>query len=191
MTHTRPGGKSGAKITGEARPRRKLPNTRLGNLLYLGKLLLGFFLMPFWPIFVSIGARDAYYVNHYFETLWHCLRTMRNAIRNGSWGRIFKYNLADTRQIEEQLGARMGACTRCAKCCKMLQCDYLAYDRKTHEYFCSVYDTPYWILGACGRYPIDQTDIDDYNCPGFAFPESVEKARFATPAALVQIGKLK
>src|SRR5205807_1826550 len=112
----------------------------------------------FWPIFVSLEAKDAYYVNHYFETMWHCLRTMRNAYRNRSWGRFVKYNLADLGWVEEQLGSRLGACTRCAKCCKMLQCEYLAYDKKSHEYFCSVYNTPYWILGACGRYPVDQAD---------------------------------
>src|SRR4051812_47047356 len=114
MTSTRPG-KGGTHIAGEPRPRKALPNTRSANILYLLKLVLGFALFPFWPIFVSIGAKDAYYVNHYFETLWHCFRTMRNAYRNRSWGRFIKYNLADTRWIEEQLGSRLGACTRCAK----------------------------------------------------------------------------
>lgn len=188
MTFTAPG--KGSKIVGDARPRRELPNSRAGNIAYLGVLVLGLFLFPFWPIFVSLQARDPYYVNHYFETLYHCLKTLRNAIRNGSWGRIFKYNFAPPKKIEEQLGSRLGACTRCAKCCKMLQCEYLAYDKKSHEYFCSVYDTRYWVFGACGRYPVDQADIDDYNCPGFAFPESVERAKSAPPGALIQIGRL-
>jgi len=185
-------GTSRAGIGGAPRPRRKLPNTRLGNAYFVVKLVLGFLLMPLWPIFLSVGSRDAYYVNHYFETLWHSLRTLHNAYRNGSWARIFKYNLTKAPAwIEEQLGSRLGACTRCAKCCKMLQCDYLAYDKKTNEHFCSVYNTPYWFLGACGRFPVDQQDIDDYNCPGFAFPESLERYRTAPAGELLQIGRLR
>jgi hypothetical protein len=177
-----------------ARPRRKLPNTRAGNLWYLVKIVFAVPLVPLWPVFLSIEARDPYYVVHYFETIWNCLRTLGHAIRNGSWARIFKYNVFTTAAyIEEQLGSRLGACTRCAKCCKMLKCDYLAYNKQSHEYYCSVYDTPYWIFGACGRYPIDQQDVDDYNCPGFAFPESVAAAAAAgasAPGAIIQIGRL-
>jgi hypothetical protein len=176
------------------RPRRKLPNTRWGNFVFLLKVLAAVPLVPLWPVFLSIEARDAYYVNHYFETILHGLRTLYHAFKNGSWVRIFKYNIFTTpAYIEEQLGARLGACTRCAKCCKMLKCDYLAYNKKDHEYYCSVYNTPYWIFGACGRYPIDQSDIDDYNCPGFAFPESVAGAAAAgaaAPGALLQIGRM-
>ncbi len=176
------------------RARRKLPNTRLGNLLFIAKFCLAFPFVPLWPVFLWIASRDSYYVVHYFETIWNGLRTIVHAFRNGSWSRIFKYNVFTTpAYVEEQLGSRLGACTRCAKCCKMLKCDYLAYDRKTHEYYCSVYDTPYWIFGACGRYPIDQADIDAYNCPGFAFPESVAAAAAAgaqPPGPILQIGRL-
>jgi hypothetical protein len=38
-------------------------------------------------------------------------------------------------------------------------------------YFCRLYKTRYWDYGTCGRYPIDQADIDDHGCPGFAFPQ--------------------
>jgi hypothetical protein len=192
MTTTAPGkGSSGAKIVGEPRPRRPLPNTRLRNALYIGKIALGILLVPFWPIFMAVEAKDAYYVNHYFLTLYHSLRTLRHSIQNGTWKRIFKYNLwTSAREVEERLGSRLGACTRCAKCCKMLQCTYLAYDQRSHEYTCSVYNTPFWIFGACGRYPIDERDIDDYNCPGFAFPESVERAR-AAGRGLIQIGRVR
>jgi hypothetical protein len=190
MTTTRPSGFTN-RIAGAPRPRRPLPNTRASNILHIAKYAVGLPLMPLWPIFMSIVAKDAYYVNHYFETLWHVIRTMRNAWRNRSWGRIFKYNVWKTPlEIEEALGSRMGACTRCAKCCKMLQCDYLAYDKGSHEYFCSVYNTPFWIFGDCGRYPIDQQDIDDYNCPGFAFPESVAAAEGRPAGGLIQIKRL-
>lgn len=192
MTSTAPSrGSAALRLVGEPRPRRPMPNTWLGNVATLAKFVIGLPLFPFWPIFVSIASKDAYYVNHYFETLWHSLRTLSNAIRNGSWGRIIRYNLFfSPRWVEERLAQRLGACTRCAKCCKMLQCEYLAYNKGSNEYFCSVYDTPYWIFGACGRYPLDQQDIDDYNCPGFAFPDSVERAK-AAAAGLVQIGKIR
>lgn len=194
-------GANGRKLVGDARPRKALPNTRRANAFYVAKLVVGIFLLPFWPVIMAVEAKDAYYVNHYFLTLHHCVRTLLNAIKNQTWTRIFKYNVfLSTKAVEESLGERMGACTRCAKCCKMLQCDYLAYDQKSHEYFCSVYNTPFWVFGACGRYPIDQTDIDDYNCPGFAFPESVALAEAKAararasglnqPGGLIQIGKL-
>lgn len=172
------------------RPKRKMPNGRCSNLWYMTKLLIAVPLVPLWPIFLAIEAKEPYYVNHYFETIWNGFRTLYHAWRNGSILRIFKYNVFSTpAYVEEQLGSRLGACTRCAKCCKMLKCDYLAYDKKSHEYYCSVYDTPYWVFGACGRYPIDQEDVDDYNCPGFAFPESVAAAAAARPP-LLTIGKL-
>jgi hypothetical protein len=193
MTSTsRSRGSSSPKIAGPPKPRRELPNTKLKNVLYALEIIVGLPLFPFWPIFISIASKDPYYVNHYFETLWEACRTLVNAIKNRSIGRFLKYNvLMSTRFVEERLGERLGACTRCAKCCKMLQCEYLAYDKNSHEYFCSVYNTPYWIFGACGRYPVDQSDIDDYNCPGFAFPDSVEASRAVAPGGLIQIGKLR
>jgi hypothetical protein len=172
-----------------SRPRRAMPNTRRKNLWYLAQLVFAIPLVPLWPVFVSIESRDAYYVNHYFETLYNCFRTLYHAIVNRSVLRIIKYNFfTTTAYVEEQLGSRLGACTRCAKCCKMLQCEYLAYNKQEHEYYCSVYNTPYWVFGACGRYPIDQSDVDDYNCPGFAFPESVAAA--AGKPVLLSIQKL-
>ena len=107
MTSTAPRrGSSAAGIAGEPRPRRQLPNTWLRNVLYLAKLVVAAPFFPFWPIFLAAVSRDAYYVNHYFETLWHCVRTLRNAFRNRSWGRIFKYNLMVPRAIEAQLGSQ-------------------------------------------------------------------------------------
>jgi hypothetical protein len=175
------------------RPRRKMPNTRRANVWYAIKVLIALPLVPLWPVFLAIEAREPYYVNHYFETIYNGLRTLWHAYKNGSVTRFVKYNIFTTpAYIEEQLGARLGACTRCAKCCKMLQCDYLAYNKKDREYYCSVYNTPYWIFGSCGRYPIDQQDIDDYNCPGFGFPESVAAAAGAgaPQPILLTIGKL-
>jgi len=164
--------------------RNKLPNTRLRNVLYLAKLVCAFALVPLWPVFIAWGARDPYYVNHYFETIWHSLRTLKTELRTGSLFRIFKYNLLTSpRRMEAQIASRLGACTRCAKCCKILRCDFLSYSRSSRVYYCSVYNTPYWIFGACGRFPIDQADIEAYNCPGFAFPESVAPRRKAAEKA--------
>ncbi len=174
-------------------PHRKLPNTRLRNFTSFLWFAVQLVLFPLWPVFISLAARDPYYATRYFQTMWHCVRTFRNTVRNGSLMRIFKYNvLMSPAEVEHALSIRQGACTRCAKCCKMLQCTYLAYDKGSKQYYCQVFNSKYWIFGSCGRFPLDQQDIDDYNCPGFSFPPAQEAAAAPAPRPqIVQIGKLK
>ncbi len=160
-----------ARGANKSRPGADLPNTNLKNYLYVAICIVKFFLFPLWPIFVAIEARDPWYCTHYFQTLWQSIRTLRNTLKTGSIRRMIKYNIVfSPEMVRHQLSVRQGACTRCGKCCKMLQCPYLGFNKEKSTYYCSVYNTKYWIFGSCGRFPLDQQDVDDYNCPGFSFP---------------------
>lgn len=148
-------------------------HTWTGNVLHtLGFAIQGV-LIPLWPIFISLTLRDWSFTRHYFRTLAYCLRSAFPKLNGrSSIARLFKYNLLTKPEtLRKKVAARQGACTRCAKCCKQLNCIFLGFDEKQSTTYCRIYNTRYWHLGTCGRYPIDQSDIDDHGCPGFAFSD--------------------
>ncbi len=128
---------------------------------------------PLWPIFISWGLRDWSFTRRYFHTLAYCAKTAFPKMNgHSSISRMIKYNILTTpAQLEAQLQKRRGACTRCARCCKALDCIFLGYDEEASIPYCRAYGTRYWHFGTCGRYPIDQSDVDDHGCPGFSFPD--------------------
>ena len=52
-------------------------------------------------------------------------------------------------------------CGNCNKCCTRLRCPL--YDRVRN--CCLSHNSPYWRYFNCGRYPINQAQIDYYQCP--------------------------
>ncbi|MFK5969125.1 MAG: hypothetical protein QM487_03250 [Candidatus Marithrix sp.] len=52
-------------------------------------------------------------------------------------------------------------CNGCIQCCEKITCPLLSPDKK----YCMSYNTHYWKLFSCGRYPISQKQIDYYDCP--------------------------
>lgn len=158
-------------------------HTWTGNILHTIGFAIQGALIPLWPIFISLALRDWSFTRHYFRTMLYCLRSAFPSLKGrSSIARVFKYNiLTRPETLRRQVAARQGACTRCAKCCKQLNCIFLGFDEKQSTTYCRIYNTRYWHLGTCGRYPIDQFDIDDHGCPGFAFsdpsiPDQAENA---------------
>lgn len=142
-------------------------------------------LLPLWPFFLAKEAKDWSIARNYFGTLKYCLKAIYDHIAYGSFVRMFKYNiLHGPDYMRHRIAQRRGSCTRCAKCCRGLNCIFLGQDRQTGDYYCKVFGTAYWYYGTCGRYPIDQRDIDDHACPGFSFPRTPEEraARLKLPA---------
>jgi len=126
--------------------------------------------LPLWPIFIAKEAGDWSIARSYFRTLLYCFKTVLDHIRYGSFFRLIKYNLLlSPDEVKRRIEQRRGACSRCAKCCQHHQCIFLGQDEASGDYYCKVYKTDYWYYGTCGRYPIDQQDIDFHACPGFAF----------------------
>lgn len=147
--------------------------SRLRGLWFCVLALLGLPLIPFWPIFIAWEANDWSIAKDYFGTMRYVLRTLGTHIRHRSILRLFKYNLTmGPDEVKARIDRRRGACTRCAKCCRQFECVYLGQNEETQEYYCKVYKTHYWYYGTCGRYPLDQADIDDHACPGFYFDQS-------------------
>lgn len=140
---------------------------------YTLRMLLGLPLLPLWPFFLAREANDWSIARNYVKTMAYCIRTILTHIRHGSFVRMLKYNLVlGPEKVKAQIDKRRGACTRCAKCCRQYECIFLGHDAESKEYFCKVYQTDYWYYGTCGRYPVDQQDIDDHACPGFSFDEA-------------------
>lgn len=147
--------------------------SRLKGMLYVTRIILSLPFLPLWPFFIAHEAKDWSIARNYFGTIGYCLRTILIHIRFGSFVRLLKYTFVlGPKGIEQRIATRRGACTRCAKCCKQYDCIFLGQDAESREYYCKVYQTSYWYYGTCGRYPVDQQDIDDHACPGFSFENS-------------------
>ena len=57
-----------------------------------------------------------------------------------------------------QHGASCGSCTNC---CTMIKCPIL----DTQSGLCQGYDSFFWRYFNCGRFPVQQTEIDYFGCP--------------------------
>lgn len=145
------------------------------------KSLLRLPFLPLWPYFIAKEVNDPSYFRNYFKTLTYCIKVVVDQIRFGSFIRMLRYNLLfSPEEIERRIASRSGACSRCAKCCQQFDCLFLGKDDHG-DFYCKVYRTDYWFYGTCGRYPLDQVDIDFHACPGFSFeadeaPQTVQAA---------------
>lgn len=155
---------------------------RVWAVFWLLRLALILPLVPLWPFLLAYEARDWSIARNYFGTMAYVGKTLLVHLKFGSISRVIKYNLLiGPEEFKKRIAKRRGACTRCAKCCKQFNCVFLGEDTETKEYYCKVFGTDYWYYGTCGRYPLDQKDIDDHACPGFYFPDEEEaKAEAAT-----------
>jgi hypothetical protein len=136
--------------------------------------------LPLWPLFLARESKDWSIARNYFGTMRYCLRAVWDHIAYGSLTRMIKYNITNgPDSVRKKIAQRRGSCTRCAKCCRGLNCIFLGHDARSGDYFCKVFGTAYWYYGTCGRYPIDQLDVDDHGCPGFSFPVTDEEMRLA------------
>lgn len=144
---------------------------RWKGVLYTIGILFKLPFLPLWPFFIAKEAKDWSIARNYFKTLSYCIKHVIVAqIRFGSFLRLLKYNLLmGPEEVKRRIAMRRGACTRCAKCCQQFDCIFLGRDESTKEFYCKVYGTDYWYYGTCGRYPLDQWDIDAHACPGFSF----------------------
>ncbi len=143
--------------------------SRFKGLLYTLAILLKLPFIPLWPFFIAYESRDWSIARDYFGTLGYSFRVVVAHIRFGSFLRMIKYNLLlSPKVVQDQIMKRRGACSRCAKCCKQFECIFLGKDDEG-EHYCKIYRTSYWYYGTCGRYPLEQVDIDFHACPGFSF----------------------
>ena len=66
-----------------------------------------------------------------------------------------------------EFGASCGPCTRC---CSKLGCPVLDYETG----LCQGYDSFFWRYFNCGRFPVQQSEIDYYDCPKWLIIPGVE-----------------
>jgi hypothetical protein len=150
--------------------------SRLKGIWFTITMFLKLPLFPLWPFFIAWMVKDSGYAKRYFHTLAYCFKVLIDQVRFGSAWRMVRYNVFMTPEsVEKRINLRRGACSRCAKCCKQFDCLFLG-QQENGDYICKVYGTDYWYYGTCGRYPLEQIDIDYHACPGFSFPESDRQA---------------
>lgn len=153
---------------------------RWKGILYTVGIVGKLFFLPLWPFFLAKEAKDWSIARNYGKTMLYCLKAIYDHVRYGSFLRLIKYNMKlGPEEVQKRIDMRRGACTRCAKCCRAFNCIFLGYEEEKGEYYCKVFQTSYWYYGTCGRYPIDQRDIDDHGCPGFSFPPVSEAGKAA------------
>lgn len=154
--------------------------SRWKGIWYVLRMFLALPLIPLWPFFVARDMNDWSLARNYVGTMKYLLRTIVIHLRHGSIIRMIRYNLfLGPDEVNRRIATRDGACTRCAKCCKQYDCIFLGEHVETKEYYCKAYETDYWFYGTCGRYPLDQRDIDAHACPGFSFLNDEEPVKTA------------
>jgi len=64
-------------------------------------------------------------------------------------------------KIKSTWNAAVNDCNQCTKCCQILGCPLM--DRTNN--LCRSYNSFFWRYFASGRYPVNQRQIDYYDCP--------------------------
>ncbi|MBW2999320.1 hypothetical protein KY339_01500 [Candidatus Woesearchaeota archaeon] len=130
---------------------------------------LTFVLGPFLGIILK---KDTKYVKRYFHYVGRGFQCIWESHKRGTFWRTFKINYVYPKgYIESRLKKRRGKCLRCGKCCQDLKCPLLEWDAKNKKWNCDIYDHAMWSTCGCSKFPLNQEDIDMYNCKGFWFEE--------------------
>jgi hypothetical protein len=74
-------------------------------------------------------------------------------------------------RVNPSWGENSGDCRGCVQCCIRVRCPML--DQKAGR--CLSYGSFFYRYFNCGRYPVNQFQIDHFQCPKWFFPEEVRE----------------
>jgi hypothetical protein len=161
---------TGKAVTASIAIRRAGEYPVFHRLAFMAIMVFAFLCFPLWPVFMYMQTKDREFLRHYFRSIARGFTAIFLQIKYGSFFRAIKNNLfKGPAYIQEQRARLRGACLRCARCCKALECPGVGFDEETGLHYCKSYDSLYWHYGPCGQFPIDQADVDAHNCKGFYF----------------------
>jgi hypothetical protein len=127
--------------------------------IYLASLWL---FLPLMPLFASVLFGRIKYTRNYKDTLER-LRVHIAALREGPAQHFFHDVLGRGSNVPQEIH---GECVQCGNCCMDRRCVFLeTADKLTYQ--CGIYHSPFRRLSNCGSFPLNQWDIDRYNCPSY------------------------
>ena len=130
--------------------------------------------MPLWPLMLTIMTGQFKHTRRYFTTIRKGFTHYDALLKNRAVQRYFSEGTKVPKaNIAENIG---GFCNHCGQCCLERRCMFLE-QKNAQEYLCGIYGT--WLRDHtyCGAYPINQIDLDLYNCPTYYVikPETIKK----------------
>ncbi len=151
-----------------ALPSRPLPLRSFARLIDGASCFALGLVLPLWPPFASLVARDRRYIKHYRATFTQATLHLKALYR----AQVISRNFLRTRSEMENVNIT-GGCTHCGRCCTFNACMFLesAANGQTR---CSIYGSWFFKALSCGDYPMTAEDIAIYDCPTFiATPREV------------------
>ena len=138
--------------------------------------------MPLWPLMLTVMTGQLKHTKRYFTTIRKGFTHYDALLKNRAVQRYFSEGAKVPKAaVAENMG---GFCNRCGQCCLERRCMFLEKQNDS-EYLCGIYGT--WLRENtyCGTYPINQVDLDLYNCPTYFVikPDSITTKSASAPAA--------
>jgi len=130
----------------------------------------GFLLAPLSSYYFFNDFRFWKYYRYFFPMFKATLRFTRLWLTSEAYRRSFALSLTappmtspdlSIVKVKSTWNADVFVCNQCTKCCQHLACPLV--DEVNNG--CLSYNSFFWRYFACGRYPINQQQIDYYDCP--------------------------
>ena len=122
-------------------------------------------LLPVLPLLASIFFGKRKFLLTYTDTLRKALRHIA-ALREGPALHFFHDILGRVKQIPQEI---QGQCVQCGNCCMNRKCVFLE-TVDAGKYQCGIYFSPLRKFSNCGSFPLNQYDIERYECPSYFVP---------------------
>lgn len=136
-----------------------------------------FLLAPLSSYYLFNDLRFWKYYRYFYPMMKACLRLARLWLTSEAYRKSFAIELTappmtspdlNLVKIKSTWNAAVFDCDQCTRCCRVLACPLI--DEVNHK--CLSYNSFFWRYFACGRYPINQAQIDFYDCPKWEMRES-------------------
>jgi len=151
--------------------------------VYLASVYIFF---PLMPLLASVVFWRIKYVAQYRKTLVGFQRHLK-AIKAGPVDHYFHDVMGKKSAVPQEI---RGECTQCGNCCLDRQCVFLE-EIGQEKYQCGIYHSPFRRLSNCGSFPLNQWDIDRYQCPGYTVKSVIPIYIDNRPAIPVYAGRVQ
>jgi hypothetical protein len=129
-----------------------------------------------WPFWAYIELKEPRYIRHYPRYVKRGFVNMFQFFsKKSAWKTVLRslktQYFTSEEEIETQLKKRRGNCLRCGNCCTGPKCALLEWDDVKKQWYCPAHDHPFWGHIHCSKYPLNQEEVELYNCKGYWFEE--------------------
>jgi hypothetical protein len=139
--------------------------------------------LPLMPLLASLVFFRKKYLLQYITTIKKLVVHIE-ALREGPVSHYFGDVMGNVSAVPADIH---GHCAQCGNCCLDRRCVFLE-KKGDAEYQCGIYHSPFRRFSNCGSFPLNQHDIERYECPSYFVPESVP-IRFVPNMNRIQTAK--